>query len=317
MRRPWHVPARGAVTAVLFLVLAGCGAGTTTTSPDAPASPPPSPTTPTPSGGLVALADGAVVELDPDTGETTQRHPVEPGDGLADLELVDTRQVALVTRRTADGRDEIVEVSLHDGATRVLAEGAHPAATSDGQRLVFTRRVGEPEQLQLVMATWDGAEQAVWPAAESGRETLAVESLSWEPGGQEVAFMLHASTGDEVRVLPVERTGTIRGASEVVPPTSSGARFAAPVFRSPGVVTVAEGCCEHDGHTRWRILDVTLGSGSVSELTPGVEDPVSHLDWRPDRRHLAITLDRQPPTVSGWSHPGVRELAAGVSSAEW
>ena len=316
MTRRLRVQTSRAVAAILVVALAGCGPRTSET-PDVDTAPSPRGTAaPASDPGLVALIDDAVVELDPDTGRTTQRHPVDPGGGLADLELVGARGVALVTRRTADGRDEVVEVDLRDGATRVLVEGAHPAATSDGQRLVFTRRVGEHEQLELVVATWDGAEEAVWPAAESGPESLAVESLSWAPGGEEVAFMLHASTGDEVRVLPVARTGTIRGASEVVPPTSSGARFVAPVFRSPGVVTLAEGCCEHDGYARWRIVDVTLGSGSVSQVAAGIEERVAHLDWQPGLGHLAITLE-QPPTVVGWSHRGMTDLADGVASAEW
>lgn len=316
MTRRLRVRASWVVAAPLLGVLVGCGPRTSETTNAAVPSPPGS-TSPASAPGLVALSDDAVVELDPDTGRMIQRHPVDPGDGLADLELVGTRRVALVTRRATDGHDEIVEVALDDGTTRVLAEGAHPAATSDGQRLVFTRRAGRQEPLELVVATWDGTEQAVWPAVESGSESLAVESLSWEPGGEAVAFMLRASTGDQARVLPVDRTGTIRGASEVIPPTSSGATLVAPVFRSPGVVTVAEGCCEHDGYARWRILDVTLGSGSVSELAPGVEGPVAHLDWRPELRRLAITLDRQPPTVVGWRHSGVTQLTDGVVSAEW
>lgn len=314
MRADSRVPLRIAMATALAVGVAGC----------APTSPPgqalsrttPSPAVESTARTLVVLDQDAVVEVDPDTGATISRHAITPGQGLDGLELVDVRDVALVTRHTGGGT-EIVEVSLQDSTTRVVGPGAAPAVTSDGDRLAFVRHGRDPDRLELVVATYDGTELSVWPAHPAGEESLAVESLSWDPTGEELAFALRASTGDEVRVLPVDSDGTIRGASHVVPPTAVGAELVSVAFRSRGVVTVAEACCRHDGHSRWALLDVTLATAAPTTLTADLDRPVSHLDWTPDQEHLAVSVDRRPPSVSRWSPDGLDQVVADATSGEW
>lgn len=316
MTMPTCVQAPRTALVVLALLLAGCATSATTARGEdvgTPPSPPPG----TPSEALVALADDAVVELDPGTGEVVERHPVDPGGELVALALVPTRDAALVTRRVGDDEAELVEVSLDGTGSRVLRPGAHPAVTPDGSRLAFTRRVGPTDQLELVATSYDGTELAAWPADAAGPETLEMASLSWDPAGEQLAFHLRASTGDEVRVLPVDRSGSLRGASHVVAPTSAGATLTAPAFHRSGVLTVAEGCCEPDAHASWRLLDVTVEAGTTTELAAGLEDPVSHLDWTADGQRLAVTLDGQPPTVSGGVPDDLDPMVEDVHAAEW
>lgn len=304
--------------AVLLLVIALAGCATSAaTAPGDPVTAASPPSQPDVAVRLVALKGDAIVELDRRTGRVEQRHPVPPGSGLEDLELVETRDTALVTRRTARGTAEIVEVALDDGRSRVLLDGARPAATADGRELAFTRRVGDDERLELVVAGYDGTEQSVWPAREAGGETLEVASLAWDPTGRRLVLSLRSSAGAEVRVLSVDRRGSLRGASRVIDPSSAGALLATATFRSSRQVTIAEGCCERDGYESWRILAHDLESGSRTELIPDLNRRVTHLDWSADQQRLAVSLGQQPPVVSNWHAGRLEPLADDAASGEW
>lgn len=304
---------------MLFLLigLAGCATSAVTTPGEevTAASPPSRPDGSVP--GLVALRGDAIVELDRHTGRVEQRHPVDPGGGLEDLELVASRGIALVTRRTAQGTAEIVEVALDDGRRRVLLDGARPAATADGREIAFTRRVGEDDRLELVVAGYEGTEQSVWPVHEAGDESLEVTSLAWDPTGRRLVLALRSAAGEEVRFLSVDRRGSLRGASHVIDPTSAGAVLTTTTFRSARQVTVAEGCCEQDGYGSWRILAHDLESGSTTELIPNLDRRVTHLDWSADQQRLAVTLGRQSSVVRSWTAGGLEPLADNASAGEW
>lgn len=312
-----EAPAPRAALLLLVLALTGCATSASTSGGEVEVVPTPSSGSDPSASPLVALSDEAIVELDRRTGRIERRHPVEPGRGLEDLELVAARDRALVTRRSTAGPSEIVEVSLADGGTRALREGARPAATADGRQLAFTRRVGEADRLELVVATYDGTEQSVWPAHEAGGETLEVDGLEWDPTGQRLVLSLRTSSGAEVRVLRSDRRGSLRGASHVIAPTSSGAVLATATFRSSRQITVAEGCCEGDGHAAWRVLAHDLESASMAELVPGLDRPVTHLDWSADQQRLAISLDGPPPLVHTWSAGRLDALADDVTAGEW
>lgn len=322
MTRAAHMRGGAVATAAVLLSLGWMSSGcrsSLTTEPGAVLPPSPQATlAPPEEASLVALDDDSVVEIHPETGQVVRRHVVDhPAEGIEDLEVATSRRTVLVSRRTAADHTEIVEVPLGGGPTSVLAEGAVPALTSDGARVAFTRRTGEHGRLELVVAGHHGPELAVWPAHEAGDETLSLTSLAWDPTGRRLAFTLRSALGTEVRVLSVDRDGTLRGASDALAPTSADATPVTATFRTPRVLTVAERCCEHAATTRWRLVDVDLETGWSTQLAAGLEHAVTHLDWTPDQQRLAITLDGGPSSVMSW-HDGVLEpLAEQFTAAEW
>lgn len=188
--------------------------------------------------------------------------------------------------------------------------------TADGARVAFTRRTGEHDELELVIVGRHGSEAAAWPAHEAGHEELSLASLAWDPSGRRLAFTLRSASGTEVRVLPVDRDGTLRGASEVVAPTSANATLEAAAFRTPRVVTVAERCCATGDTATWRLLDVDLETGSSKELATGLDHAVTDLDWDPDQQRMVVELDTEPPSRMSWTdgvlEPIDRETATAV-----
>lgn len=304
------------LAATLVVVLAGCTSTTTPGSSVDAASPgSPAPTPAPPDTGLARQGD-AIVRIDVSSGQVTDRTAIEDGAGADDLELSDTRGVAVLTRPRPDGPDELVEVTLADGSTRVLGHGHRPAVSDDGSHLAFVRTSPDGEHRELVAATYEGGEEGVWPIVEAPPEEVEVLGLAWSATGEELAVTLRSSAGPEVRVLPLDRTGTLRGASEVVPPTSHGAELVAATYRGPGRLTVAEGCCTPGAHERWRVLDVGHGTWTTSEVVAGLAGPVTHLDWDPALTHLLITLEGTP-ALQRWGVDGLQDVGVDATSAEW
>ena len=313
------VLARGAglvaMLAVASALLAACSPQRRAGADDAATPSPPA----TSDAGLptvVGLRDGAVVEVDPESGEVVAEHAVGAQGELVDLELVRVRGAAVVVRRT-DGRTELVEVGLDDGATRLVGRGERPAVTADGSRLAFVRELEDTGRREVVAATWEGTQLGAWPIAESATEDVVVHAIGWSGSGEELAVTIDTGGGPQVLVLPLDRDGTLRGAAERVPPTSVGAVLRAGSFREPHLLTMAEGCCGGEVD-RWRVIDVVPHTWSVTELVAGLDGPVQHLDWTSDRHHLLLTLDTTPPRVVRW-HPGDRvvDVVDDVVSAEW
>ena len=335
-----------AASIVAVLTMAGCASATpdnatATQPPPATASvpaPAPGMSGPSPSEApfrapVYALDGDAVVRVDPDTGEVTRRYGVgDAGDGLADVEYVSKRDVVLVTRTRTGQPDEIVELSLADGGTRVLAEGRHPAVSADGNEIAFVRTVHKAgrDELELVHATYDGGEESVWDETQHPGRPVALDSLSWSPTNEELVFILRSDTGVQLRRLPVDRRGSIRGTSELIEPTAVGATYSAVAFRDPATITVAEGCCESDDDARWTVSDLTLETRGQSDLLTDLHRPVSHLDWTLDQDHLAVTLGEvpldtkdhtvggdEPPLARLWTLEHTADLRDGLRSAEW
>ncbi len=304
---------------------AGAVAVLTACSPAVTASPGPTATaadtaSPVPVGHerVVGLREDTVVVVDASTGVVSDEFPVEAGQGLADLELVDVRDVAVVTRHIEDGGDELVEVDLTDGTTRVLGDGSRPAVSGDGSHLAFVRTIEGTDRREVVAATSQMVEQHRWPLEPAPGEELEVLAMSWSPAADELAVTLRSSAGIQVRMLPVERDGTLRGASEELPPTAHGAEFVMGTFRGGRRVTVAEGCCDPGSHDHWRILDVTLGTRETAELVEDIREPVRHLDWDPALTHLVLTTGDGTPTARSWSRAdGLQDLVDDVASASW
>ena len=302
-----------AVAVVAVTVLAACSPQRVVGADDD--VPPPPATAEAPLPTVVGLQGDAVVQVDPGSGAVVVEHVVE-GDGeLVDLELVRVRGSAVVTRRT-DAGAELLEVRLDSGVARVIGDGERPAVTADGSRLAFVRQAEDPDREHVVAATWEGTELRVWPIAESGSEHVAVHGIAWAGTGEELAVTLDVSGVPEVVVLPVDRTGTLRGAGESVPATSVGAVLRSATFREPGRLTLAEGCCGDD-HDRWRVVDMTVHTWGAAELVGDLAAAVRHLDWSVDGHHLLLTLDTTPPRVVRWQ-PGERvDVVEGLVSAEW
>lgn len=300
--------------AVLAVALSACATTASPSSDDAVAGPRPAPT-PAPPDVVVALRDGEVVELDSSDGQVIDRHTVGDAEAVSGLELVGARGAAVVTRSMPDGPDELVEVDLGDGRTRVLGPGHRPAVSDDGMHLAFVRPVEDTDRRELVATTYDGSEEGVWLLEEARGEDLEVLGLSWSPTAEELAVTLDSAAGREVRLLPVDRSGTVRGASEAVPPTSHGAELVAAAFRGHRL-TVAEGCCTPGAHERWRVLDVTLGTLTTRELLADPGGPVTHLDWDAKLTHLLLTLDATP-ALRAWGHDGLEDVAEDGDVGAW
>lgn len=312
----WRRTATVGLAVLLAVALTACAPNRSAGGDDPPVGTP-EPVADTPElPTVVGLESDAVVEVDPASGDVVSRHEVPAGDELADLELVRARGVAVVAVPTADGGSELVEVSLGDGSTRVLGPGQRPAVTADGSRLAFARTVEDGDRRELVATTWEGTELGAWPIAESVGEDVEVLDLGWSGTGDELVVTLAAAGGPQVVVLPIDRSGTLRGAGERVPPPSVGAILRAGTFRQPGMLSVAEGCCG-ENLDRWRILEVTLGTDGTAELLADLPGPVQHLDWSIDRRHLLLTLDTTPPRVVRWHASDPVDVVEGVTSAEW
>ena len=300
-----------------LVVLTACSSGAPAVGPTATAADTASPV-PVGHERAVGLRDDAVVVVDPTTGEVTDEYPVEPGQGLAGLALVDARDVALVTRHTDKDTDELVEVSLEDGATRVLGEGSRPAVSGDGAHLAYVHHVPDTDRREVVAATYQMVEEHRWPLEPAQDEELEVLAMSWSPAAEELAVTLRSSAGVQVRILPVERDGTLRGASEELPPTAHGAEFVVGTFRGGRRVTVAEGCCDPGSHDSWRLLDVTLGTRETAELAEDIREPVTHLDWDPALTHLVVTLEGPAPTARSWTRAqGLEDLVDDLAWASW
>lgn len=266
---------------------------------------------------VVGLREDAVVVVDASTGRVSDEFPVDAGQGLTDLELVDARNVAVVTRHTEGGTDELVEVGLTDGATRVLGEGSRAAVSGDGAHLAFVHRIEDTDRREVVAATYQMVEEHRWPLEPASGEDLEVLAMSWSLAADELAVTLRSSAGIQVRILPVERDGTLRGASEELPPTAHGAEFVMGTFRGRRV-TVAEGCCNPGSHDHWRILDVMLGTHETAELVEDIREPVRHLDWDPPLTHLVLTTGDDTPTARTWSRAdGLQDLVDDLSFAAW
>lgn len=307
-------PAKMAIAAVA-LALAACGpAGS---APDAPTRPTPATTavsTATPPEAI-ALRDDAVVVLEAATGAVVDEHAVDPGAGLSHLELVAVRDLVLLTRQRGGDAHELVAVDLGEGRTRVHGRGRVAAATSDGERLAYVHDVPGPAARELVSTTWDGSELDAWPIEASPAEELTVTALAWSPTGEELVVSLRTVHGPEVRVLPVDRGGTLRGASEALPPTSAGAHLHVGTFRRPGVVTVAESCCG-DTPDRWRVLDVQLGTETVTELLTDLDGPIIQLDWTAGHDRLLVT-DGDPGRLLAWHASTHTEVTDDVAGGQW
>ena len=311
---------RGArwVAAGAVAVLAACSPATS--APPSPSASGADTASPVPVGHerVVGLREDAVVVVDASSGRVSDEFPVEAADGLDDLELVDARDVALVTRHTDQDTDELVEVSLADGTTRVLGEGSRPAVSGDGTHLAFVHRIDDTDRREVVAATYQMVEQHRWPLEPAPGEELEVLAMSWSPSADELAVTLRSSAGLQVRILPVERDGALRGASEELPPTAHGAEFVVGTFRGGRRVTVAEGCCDPGSHESWRLLDVTLGTRETAELAEDIREPVTHLDWDPALTHLAFTTGDGIPTARSWTRAdGLEDLVDDLSSASW
>lgn len=312
------VPTRALpLAAALAVAMTGCAPSTAPGSTAATAAPP-RPSSPAPPDTAVARDGADVVQVEVATGAVTERVTVDGADDVDDLEHVGVRDVALLTRRAADGGDELVEVALDDdGGTRVLGAGSRPAVSGDGRHLAFVRSRPDGSRRELVAATYEGSEESSWPIEEATSEELEVIGLAWSASADELAVTLRTTAGTEVRVLPIDRTGTLRGASDAVEPTAHGAELVAATFRGPGRLTVAEGCCTPGSHERWRVLDVAPGTSTAREVVGELEGPVRHLDWDPALRHLAISVGTSSTTLHRWGPDGRHEVADGVTSAEW
>ena len=332
-----------AASLVAVLGLAGCASATSgnnaaaeppsSTAASSTATPVSASTSPAPFATAVyALEGDAVVRVDPDTGSVTRRYVLASAGGLHNLTYVPRKHVILVTRTTTEGDDEIVEVSLDDGATRVLVSGRNPAVSPSGDEIAYVRTVerGGRTLLQLVRATYDGNVEQTWTSVEDPGRPVDIDSISFRPESDDLLFTLRWDEGTQLRLLPGDATGTIRGASEIIEPTSSGAVFSTAVFRDPQTMTVAEGCCEADGYRHWEVIDLTVVARERKDLVTGLDRPVAHVDWTLDQRQLAVTLAQVPLDTAGgtagagtpprpllWTRTHQAQLDTGLTSAEW
>ncbi len=276
---------RKAITsAVLALAIGAGGGGIAFTSFDQPANPsgpgmtssataPSQPSLPA-RPGIVAVTDkGALVVLNPVTGEATR---ILVASGVAGGALAVSPDGSTVYFAVKLGcQDEIESVPVTGGQPVEITAGVLPAVSADGKKLAFAREPfsGGPANLDLL----PGCTQPTPTSSEftvvvrdlaSGHETgypappgipaalpVAISRLSWAPGGEKLLVSAGPAQDNEGWDLAVMNLATARyylpsagsaGTSSVLVPAGPDAArtyYREGVFAPDGNLFVNVVCC--------------------------------------------------------------------------
>ncbi len=317
---------RKAITsAVLALVIGAGGGGIAFTSFDQPgpasragAAPAHAPVAPGRPGIVAVTAKGALVVLNPVTGEATR---VLVSRGVAGGALaVSPGGLTVYFAARLGCRDEIESVPVAGGRPTEITEGVLPSLSPDGTKLAFAREPlsgGSAHQVFLpgcaqaaprssdfmvVVRDLGSGHETVYPAPPGNDVALpvAISRLSWAPGGQQLLVSAGPVQDNEgwelaVVVLATARyylpSATSAGTSSV--PVTAGASAAGSyyregVFAPDGELFVNVVCCSGVPvrQTSSLLREVGVGGQLVRQVAIGYAD----------RDHTSLDAD----PAGGW-----------------
>lgn len=206
-----------------------------------------------------------------------------------------------------------------DGTTEMVAEGADPAMSPDGDKLAYTQaavnRARNPEAAlkdELVVRDLTSGEERTWETAAVDDPGLRadVRSVSWDPQSQKLAFELVFEDGSEVRVLDTTQGESLLDSRELEAP--DGTAYRLPTYRGrKGTLAVVRTRGGHDPDIDPQESTIAEVDPDTGEVVATLVDPagmVRGLDFDATGEHLLFTVEptdteRQtgPTRLFAWS----------------
>ena len=328
--------------AVLAFAIGAGGAGTAYASLDRPGlmpspaaghTPPAAPSVPGGPArpGIVAVTTkGALVVLDPLSGEA-RRILVRGGvAGGAVAVSPDGGTVYFAARQGC--QDEIESVPLAGGRPREIAPGVLPAISPDGKKLAFARQQAggacpnQPADDQVVVRDLAGGGETVLQPAPHPVQPYPVSRLSWSPDSRRLLVSAGSAQDSEGWQLVELDPATARyylssggsGGSAVPLPGLAGSYYREGVYLPDGDLFVNQVCCTgvparvtsslllETGPSGQMIRQVAIGFKDRDHTSLGA-DPSGHWLLYLSGPDLFLSLDGAAPF----------KLTTGLTAAAW